>query len=133
VRVGSLELSYDLSPADWIVDCIHNFAVDVSSIIPESFEANARLFHPVIRIEHGEQVAVRWTEIAATRGRTTHPEMQWANISGVWEHLGERVVTPVSAKTDSSTCLVRRDLTLLPHHRRRQSVGDHHTVELDPH
>jgi hypothetical protein len=89
VRIGSLELSYDLSPVDWIVDCIHDFAVDVGSIIPEGFEAYARLFHPAIRIEHGEQVAVRWTEIAATRGRTTHPEMQWANISGVWEHSGE--------------------------------------------
>lgn len=89
VRVGSLELRYDLSPTDWIVDCIHHFAVDVGSIIPEGYEAYARLFHPAIRIEHGEGVAVRWNEIAAARGRATHPEMQWANISGVWEHSGE--------------------------------------------
>lgn len=88
VRVGSLELREDVSPADWIVDRIHDFAVDVGSIIPEGFEAYTRLFHPAIRIEHGEQVPVRWTEIAAAGGRTAHPEMQWANISGVWEHSG---------------------------------------------
>lgn len=91
MRVGSLELREDLSPADWVVDRIHDFAVDVGSIIPEGFEAYVRLLHPAIRIEDGRQVAVSWTEIAAATGRTPHPEMQWPNISGVWEHSGETV------------------------------------------
>jgi hypothetical protein len=67
----------------------HRLAVDVGSVIPEGFGAYARLFHPAIRIEEGEEVAVRWSEIAAANGRTVHPEMQWPHISGVWEHSGE--------------------------------------------
>ena len=89
VRIGSLELQNDLSPARWVIDRIHGFAVDVGSVIPEGFEAYARLFHPAIRIEDGEEVAVRWSEIAAANGRTVHPEMQWPHVSGVWEGSGE--------------------------------------------
>jgi hypothetical protein len=89
VRVGSLELQNDLSPAGWIIDRIHDFAVDVGSVIPDGFEAYARLFHPAIRIEDGEEVAVRWSEIAAANGRRVHPEMQWPHVSRVWEGSGE--------------------------------------------
>jgi hypothetical protein len=91
VRVGSLELRDDLSPADWIVHRIHDFAVDVGSVIPEGFERYVRVFHPAFRIEDGRQVAVQWSEIAAATGRTPHAEMQWANISGVGEHSGEHM------------------------------------------
>lgn len=89
MRIGSLELKDDLSPAGWIVDRIHDFAVDVGSVVPESFEAYARLFHPAIRIEDGKEVTVRWSEIADANGRTVHAEMQWGGISGVCEHTGE--------------------------------------------
>lgn len=84
MRIGSLELQEDLSPAHWIVDRIHDFAVDVGSIIPEGFEAYARLFHPAIRLEKDEHVEVRWSDVAAANSRTIHPEMQWPNISGTW-------------------------------------------------
>jgi hypothetical protein len=47
------------------------------------------IFHPAIRIEDGEEVAVRWSEIAAANGRTVHPEMQWPHVSRVWEGSGE--------------------------------------------
>jgi hypothetical protein len=89
VRIGSLELQNDLSPSGWVIDQIHDFATDVGSVIPDGFEAYARLFHPAIRIVDGEEVTVRWSEIAAANGRTVHPEMQWPHISGVWEHSGE--------------------------------------------
>jgi hypothetical protein len=36
VRIGSLDLQNDLSPAGWGIDRIHNFAVDVGSVIPEA-------------------------------------------------------------------------------------------------
>jgi hypothetical protein len=89
VRIGSLELQNDLSPAGWVIDQIHGFALDVGSVIPGGFAAYARLFHPAIRIVNGKEVAVRWSEIAAANGRTVHPEMQWPHVSGVWEGSGE--------------------------------------------
>lgn len=55
VRIGSLELRDDLSPADWIIDRIHDFGVNVGSVIPEGFDAYARIFHPAIRIEDDEE------------------------------------------------------------------------------
>lgn len=84
--VESLELWTDPTPANWVVDRIHDFAVDVGSVIPDGFDAYARLFHPATRYEAGEEVRVSWSEIAAANGRTVHPEMQWPHISGVWEH-----------------------------------------------
>jgi len=89
VHIGSLVLRDDLSAADWIIERIHGFAVDVGSIIPEGFEAYARLFHPAIRIENGDEVVVRWSEVAEANGRKVHAEMQWPNISGVRGHSGE--------------------------------------------
>lgn len=89
MRIGSLELKEDVSPADWIIDRLHDFAVDVGSVIPEGFDAYARLFHPAVRIEDGEEVTVLWSEIAAANGAKVHPEMQWNGISGIWEHSGE--------------------------------------------
>jgi hypothetical protein len=71
VRIGSLELRDDLSPADWIVDRIHDFGVDVGSVIPEGFDAYARLFHPAIRIEDDVETVVRWSEVAEANGRTS--------------------------------------------------------------
>lgn len=78
----NLVLAQDLTPAEWIVDRIHAFAVDVGSIIPEGFPAYARLFHPAARSAGDEEIPVSWSEVAAARGRTVHPEMQWANIAG---------------------------------------------------
>lgn len=93
-----LRLCDDVSPAQWIVDRIHPFAQDVGSIVPEGFEAFARVFHPAGRTEGGETVAVRWSEVAEANGRIAHPEMQWPTIAmrepysnwrhpGLWDHV----------------------------------------------
>lgn len=78
----------DPEPAQWIVERIHDFAVDVGSIIPEGFDAYTRLFHPAaLNTPEGER-SVRWSEVAAASGRVVHAEMQWANISGVESYSG---------------------------------------------
>lgn len=93
-----LRLCDDVSPAQWIVDCIHPFAQDVGSIVPEGFDAYARIFHPAARNEGGNTVPVRWSEVAAANGRTIHPEMQWPAIAdrepyshtphpSLWDHV----------------------------------------------
>ena len=83
---ADLVLAQDLTAAEWIVERIHGFAVDVGSVIPEGFPAYARLFHPAARSADVGEVPVSWSEVAATRGRTVHPEMQWANIAGAELH-----------------------------------------------
>jgi len=91
MRVGSLELHEDLGPSDWIAHRIHDFAVDVGSVIPEGFDAYVRLLHPALREEDGGRVPVSWSEIAAANGRTVHAEMQWPDISGVWKDSEQQV------------------------------------------
>ena len=67
-----IEWSSDVGQAAWWVDVLHPFARDVGSIVPDSFAAYARVFHPA-----GSK---RWSEIAAHTGRVVHPEMQFDPI-----------------------------------------------------
>jgi len=39
----------NVSPARWIKDRLHPFAQDTGSVIPEGFEAYARVFHPACK------------------------------------------------------------------------------------
>ena len=68
----------DVSPAAWIGPRLHPFAQDIGSVIPEGFQAYARLFHPIeIDRERGE----RWSDVAKRNGRIVHSEMQFHLIS----------------------------------------------------
>ena len=75
VQVGGFELYEDLASSEWVTRRIHDFAVDVGSVIPEGFDAYVRLLHPAFRDEGGDHVLVSWSEIATANGRTVHPEM----------------------------------------------------------
>jgi len=66
----------DVSPAAWIRPRLHPFGQDVGSVIPDGFEAYARLFHPV-EVDHRE----RWSDVAQRNGRIVHSEMQFHLIS----------------------------------------------------
>ncbi|MFQ5555223.1 MAG: hypothetical protein ACE5GC_07640 [Acidimicrobiia bacterium] len=69
-----LRLCQDLSPADWLVERLHDFAVDVGSVVPEGYEAFLRLFHPAGKRTGDTEVPVRWAEVAAATGTTMHRE-----------------------------------------------------------
>ena len=62
-----------MSPAAWLVERLHPFAQDVGSVIPEGYEAYARVFHPAMGPDGKRR---RWRDIAAANGRIVHPEMQ---------------------------------------------------------
>lgn len=66
----------DVSPAAWIGPRLHPFGQDVGSVVPDGFEAYARVFHPV-EVD-GPQ---RWSDVARANGRIVHPEMQFHLIS----------------------------------------------------
>lgn len=79
-RVGweVLTPSEEVHAAGWIRERLRGFAVDVGSVVPHGFEAYARIFHPAW-LPH--MVEVRWSEVAASTGRTVHPEMQFHAIA----------------------------------------------------
>jgi len=86
-RVGleAVRPSDQVEAADWIRERLHGFAVDVGSVVPQGFDAYARVFHPALRPgwspadpDDGE---VRWSEVAASTGRIVHPEMQFHGIA----------------------------------------------------
>ena len=75
-------------PAEWVVERLQGFAVNVLSIIPSGFEAYARVFHPASKVTCTADMAqsisepLRWADVAELTGRTAHRTMQWANIQG---------------------------------------------------
>lgn len=75
---GMVTWERDVSAADWMRPRLYGFAEDVGSVVPEGFDAYARLFHPV-NLGDGERH--RWSDIARRNGRIVHPEMQLHMIS----------------------------------------------------
>ncbi len=73
------------SPADWIVERVRDFEHGVGSVVPEGFEAYARVFHPASRLVGGREEPVTWREIAEANGRVAHPGMEWTGITGSWK------------------------------------------------
>jgi hypothetical protein len=77
----SLTASDEVEAADWIRDRLHPFAQDVGSIVPDGFDAYARIFHPAWKSVDGQMIEVPWSEVAAWSGRTVHAEMQFNPIA----------------------------------------------------
>ena len=71
------EWSDEVDQAAWWTVALHPFATDVGSVIPDVFEAYARVFHPVV---DGEGLRRRWADLAASNGRVAHREMQLHEI-----------------------------------------------------
>jgi hypothetical protein len=104
--VGQLKLEEDVSAAHWIMSSVHTSVNDVGSLVPDTFAAYARVFHPAYRRTHnatdagldaplirwGSEIQwereVRWSEVAATNGRVAHPAIQWPAITGLWPFVG---------------------------------------------
>ena len=85
-----LHLVDEVSGADWIVSSVRNFEYDVGSLLPVTFEAYARVLHPAGRGSgHGDQIDVRWSDVAAANGRIAHAAMEWVAITGDWRFMYE--------------------------------------------
>lgn len=77
-----LRPAQDASPADWIVADLQTFGESVLSLLPAGFAAYVRLFHPARRLADGEEIPVRWAEIAAATGTRANPAMQLNALAG---------------------------------------------------
>jgi hypothetical protein len=113
--------SDEVEQASWIMPRLHGFAVDVGSVVPASFDAYARIFHPAWRNNVEEPTAVRWSEVASANGTVVHPEMQFHAISRtvlhrpspsmVWDGEPQLGVLPESEGTALSEILARHTAT----------------------
>jgi hypothetical protein len=85
----SLELRSDTSPAGWIEERLpkHRWAT-VGSVVPDGFEAYARLLHPAHKkTSTYEREQVSWTWVATQTGRVVHPLVQFARLAELEDHL----------------------------------------------
>jgi hypothetical protein len=83
-----MEARFPVTPSEtstlgaWLQDRLQP-SDQVTSLVPEGFEAYVRLFHPAKLIDvSGHTIkTVRWREVANATGRISHRRMQWANIA----------------------------------------------------
>jgi hypothetical protein len=76
--VGALVVVDDLRPARWLTESINTFWESVGSLIPATFGAYARVFHPA---DDGGDL-VSWAQIARANRKIAHPQMQFARLIG---------------------------------------------------
>jgi hypothetical protein len=89
----NLPLSDQVQAADWIRERLHPFALDVGSVVPSGFAAYARIFHPGTMAGRPE-IELRWSDVAALSGKTSHPEMQFHAIAPPAHDPQPRVYEP---------------------------------------
>jgi hypothetical protein len=78
VSVGALIVVDDLRPAGWLTERITSFSKNVGALVPSTFDAYARVFHPAY--DAGE--LVRWSQIARANRKIVHPQMQFTRLIG---------------------------------------------------
>lgn len=78
----------DSTPAEWLVQTVNKFDYTVDSLIPRVFESYVRVFHPpAVRAEdNSEYQNVTWSQIAESNSRIAHPLMEWASLTGSFDH-----------------------------------------------
>lgn len=75
--------SNDVSPAEWITERLHPFGQDVGSLVPECFDAYARILHPTWRTEHGRRVKVRFSDLARETGVALGPTTRIDDVESI--------------------------------------------------
>ena len=86
MELGGLPVETDVSRGVWISSARRRGEPGtVAALVPATFEAYARVFHPAVRYVGDHDVEVCWAEVAAHNGTIAHPLMQWASITGSWE------------------------------------------------
>ena len=82
-----LTLRTDVAPTEWVDESLLPFrglteGVRVGEIVPTGFEAYARILHPASRRVGDRFEPITWSELARTRGKAIHPEVQLKALLG---------------------------------------------------
>ena len=67
----------DATAAGWVAERLSRFDHDVGSIVPDGYQAYARVLHPVEQDGRRE----RWADLARRNGRVAHGRMQFPAIA----------------------------------------------------
>ena len=72
----------DVSTGDWVTAALPRFDATIGSLVPPIYPAYTRVLHPAMRVvsDSGEQVPVRWTEVAAATSAVIHPIVEWFSL-----------------------------------------------------
>ena len=86
-----LELQHDPSPARWIEESLgaHSWAT-VGNILPDCFEAYARILHPAYRGNGPDMQPITWAEVARISGTELHPLADFGRLAGLGDDLNAR-------------------------------------------
>lgn len=114
---NGVTLCTDVSPAGWIEERLARHSDTVGQVMPDCFEAYARVLHPASALD---DTPVRWATIATRTGRMPHALMQFERIAGLaddpnarptWGQRPLEGVAPVDelfsvlrVATDSKSC-----------------------------
>ena len=85
---AGLTLQTDVAPTEWVDENLlplrggEGDGVRVGEIVPTGFEGYARILHPASRREGDRYEPITWSELARTRGKTIHPEVQLKAVLG---------------------------------------------------
>ncbi|WP_060655305.1 hypothetical protein, partial [Rhodococcus pyridinivorans] len=72
----------DVSVGDWVSAALPRFDGTVGSLVPPIYPVYTRVLHPATRLVSvsGEQVPVRWAEVAAATGAVIYPTVEWFSL-----------------------------------------------------
>lgn len=117
---SGLEVPADSSPAAWIGERLAPGTFEVRMMVPEGFDAYARIFFPFVSdavLGDGSpaDTTLTWSEVAALNGRTAHALMEADTISTTDQRRGLH-----SSLSDAQTETL---WPILERHATSQSVG----------
>jgi hypothetical protein len=88
VQFAGRSVALDTSAGIWLAESARSATPDtVAALVPSSFQAVARVFHPAVRYVGDDDVEVPWSAVAAANGTTAHPLMQWGSLTGSMEYF----------------------------------------------
>jgi hypothetical protein len=83
VQLGGLPVEDDVSRGVWISSARRRGRPGtVSALVPDVFEAYARVLHPAIRYDGDDDVEVPWRDVAAHNGTTASAHAAWVAVTG---------------------------------------------------
>ena len=114
MQLAGLPVETDVSTGVWISSARRRGEPGtVGSLVPDVFEAYARVFHPAVRYAGDDDVEVAWSEVAAHNGTVASPLMQWDALTRgpvesqppVWDDGPSEGHLPVAVAARLSTVL----------------------------
>ncbi|MGY1801912.1 hypothetical protein ACI78T_01370 [Blastococcus sp. SYSU D00922] len=82
MELGGLPVETDVSQGVWISSSRRRAEPGtVASLVPDVFEAWARVLHPAVRYAGDDDVEVPWAEVAAHNGTAVGPFARWDAIT----------------------------------------------------